>query len=159
MVVWSNRKYNLPFQMVCCTEPSGEARPETVWKKGRHPEKIFGRWLDEPSVHHHLSQANFIRSDQRCESASSVEPVGESNSYQEETKPSFPSRQVISAVLCSPFLKKNDVTQGIAGKRLEEPPLLYSNQQSYLNHTCSRQSVSKEVWLVWTVLCSATSTE
>ena len=87
-----------------------------------------------------------------------------SDSYQEETKPSFPSRQAISAVLCSPFLEKkktlssSDITQGIAGKRLEEPPLLYSNQQSHLNHTCSCQSVSKEVW--WkSVVCSATSTE
>lgn len=52
---FNNETANLTCQMVCSPEPS-----EKLFL-----EKILGRWLEEPSVHYHLSWANFSQSDQR----------------------------------------------------------------------------------------------
>lgn len=55
---------NLTCQMVCFTEPSGKPSVETVGKRPDSLKKMLGRWLDESSVCHLLSQPNVNQSAQ-----------------------------------------------------------------------------------------------
>ncbi len=71
------------------TAPDGLSHT-TIWedsignhlKKGRHFEKILGRWLDKPSICHRQSWTDFNQSDQQT--IGPVERVGKSNSYWRE---------------------------------------------------------------------------